>query len=202
MMSRVNDSSSSRNFNVLRCVGLGWLTTRQALRSDTPGSTCWTRSTHFRRREGLRSFPLPLLSGSACLEQDRQRFVSASLRYIQYLIFQLDSFEGGRSISAGGNRRVRLEHCSLCPRRIDTQSRNGSTCTCRSDQFHRIGRRSARICGFQSRIRSPVTIYGCKSRPTVYLSESCVPEWRMYRIGPISDAGTVARHLGQCALGK
>jgi hypothetical protein len=76
-MSRVNDSSSSRDFNVLRCVGLCWLSTLQDLRSDTRGSTRWTCSTHFRRREGLRNFPRPLLSRSTCLEQARQWFVLA-----------------------------------------------------------------------------------------------------------------------------
>ena len=56
---------TARDFNVLRCVGLGWLSTIQALRSDTRGNTRCTRSTHLRRREGLRSFPRPLLSISA-----------------------------------------------------------------------------------------------------------------------------------------
>jgi hypothetical protein len=77
MMSFVSDSSSSRDFRTRRCVALGWLSTIQALRSDTAGNTRCTRSTHSRRREGLRSFPRPLLSGSACPGQDRQPFASA-----------------------------------------------------------------------------------------------------------------------------
>ena len=77
MMSFVSDSSSSRDFRTRRCVALGWLSTIQALRSDTAGNTRCTRSTHLRRREGLRSFPRPLLSGSAYPGQDRQPFASA-----------------------------------------------------------------------------------------------------------------------------
>ena len=51
--------------------------TLQDLRSDIEGSTRWTCSTHLRRRERLRSFPRPLLSGSVCPGLGRQWVVLA-----------------------------------------------------------------------------------------------------------------------------
>jgi hypothetical protein len=199
MMSAVSDSSSSRFFRVLRWVGLSWSITLQTLRSETEDSTHCTRSTHLRRREGLRSFPRPLLSGSACPGPGQQWFavvrspaqassgaspglvevesavlapppvvsvvgdadltycltdalttgygnfdlpellstcsglcpfigISASLQYIQYLIFQPDTFEGGRSFNEPRLADfVNNHHCSRSPVILDCVSGRNTT---------------------------------------------------------------------------
>ena len=63
-MSAVRAASSSGVVGTLRCVERCCPRTRQARRSETP-SAAITCSTQARRREGLTSFPLPPLSGSA-----------------------------------------------------------------------------------------------------------------------------------------
>ena len=63
MIAAVRAASSARPVGFLRCVDRCWPRTRQARRSETPSSST-TRSTHWRRREGLRSFPVQPHAGS------------------------------------------------------------------------------------------------------------------------------------------
>ena len=69
-ISSVKPCSSSPGIGSHRCVDLGWHTTLQARRSETPNISL-TCSTHWRRREGLRSFPPLLLSVSDCPTSDQ-----------------------------------------------------------------------------------------------------------------------------------